>query len=195
MPSESQGGWQYPLCKINGAEMAGFLKRVFGNKDVAFEDAKTIYSKLMTQSRNPEFYGEGKVPDNYDGRIDLLTLHISAVLEALNKYGQQGERLSQAIYDVMRDDFEIAMREEGISDTGIKRRIKPMMQLFFTRTKTYVEALQNNSDISVVLAQGLLKDGNKDFQDFLGTYLADFSKILSDKSLGDIALGDFTFPK
>ena len=175
--------------------MAGFLKRVFGNKDVAFEDAKTIYSKLMTQSRNPEFYGEGKVPDNYDGRIDLLTLHISAVLEALNKYGQQGERLSQAIYDVMRDDFEIAMREEGISDTGIKRRIKPMMQLFFTRTKTYVEALQNNADISVILSQGLLQDGNKSFQDVLGTYLTNFSKILSDKSLDDIALSDFTFPK
>lgn len=175
--------------------MAGFLKRVFGNKDAAFEDAKTIYSKLMIQSRNPEFYGDGKVPDNYDGRIDLLTLHISAVLEALKKYGQQGERLSQAIYDVMRDDFEIAMREEGISDTGIKRRIKPMMQLFFTRTKTYVEALQNNADISVILSQGLLQDGNKSFHDFLGTYLTNFSKILSDKSLGDIALGAFTFPK
>ena len=175
--------------------MAGLFKRILGKGDVALEDAKVIYSKLMAQSRSPEFYGEGKVPDNYDGRIDLLTLHISAVLEALNKYGQQGERLSQAIYDVMRDDFEIAMREEGISDAGIKRRIKPMMQLFFTRIKTYFEALRSKSDISAILAQGLLKDGNEDFQIKLGTYLTDFSKNLSDKSLGDIALGNFTFPK
>lgn len=195
MPSESQGGWQYPLCKINGAEMAGLFKRIFPKKDAAFEDAKTVYRKLMTQSRNPEFYGSGKVADNYDGRIDLLTLHISVVLEALNKYGEQGQRLSQAIYDVMRDDFEIAMREEGISDTGIKRRIKPMMQLFFTRIKTYVEALQSKSDMPAIFAQGLLKDANKDFQIKLGVYFTDFSKNLSNKSLGDIALGDFTFPK
>lgn len=175
--------------------MAGFLSRLLGKNDSAFEDAKIIYSKLMTQSRNPAFYGQDKVPDNYDGRIDLLTLHISAVLEKLGQYGEQGERLSQAIYDVMKDDFEIAMREEGISDAGIKRRIKPMMQLFFTRIKSYVEALQSNADISTVLAEGLLKDGTSEFQKFLGGYLSDFSQNLSEKSLGELAQADFIFPK
>jgi len=111
----------------------GIFSKLLGRKDPAIEDASRIYSKLMSQSRHPDFYGEGKAPDNYDGRIDVLTLHISAVLETLMKHGQQGERLSQAIFDVMRDDFEVAMREEGLSDTGIKRRIKPMMQLFYTR--------------------------------------------------------------
>lgn len=175
--------------------MVGFISRLLGKRDTALDDAKIIYSKLMVQSRNPDFYGEGKVPDNYDGRIDLLTLHISAVLQALRKYGEQGELLSQAIYDVMRDDFEIAMREEGLSDTGIKRRIKPMMQLFFTRIKSYVEGLQSQSDIVAILKEGLLENGKDDFQIFLAGYLSDFSNILTSKSLGELAIGDFVFPK
>ncbi len=175
--------------------MVGFISRLMGKKDTALEDAKTIYAKLMVQSRNPDFFGEGKVPDNYDGRIDLLTLHISAVLQALRKYGEQGELLSQALYDVMRDDFEIAMREEGLSDTGIKRRIKPMMQLFFTRVKSYVEGLQSQSNIVTILKEGVLKEGKDEFQIFLAAYLSDFSDILASKSLGELALGNFVFPK
>ena len=91
------------------------------------------------------FYGYEKANDNYDGRIDILTLHISIVLKSLRRYDVNGKLLSQALFDVMRDDFEIAMREEGLSDTGIKRRIKPMMQLFYTRVKLYVGALEENN--------------------------------------------------
>jgi len=175
--------------------MADFFTQLFGKKDAASEDARRIYKKLMIQARNPMFFGAGKVSDNYDGRIDLLTLHIAVILKALNNFGQHGERLSQAIYDVMRDDFEVAMREEGLSDTGIKRRIKPMMQLFFTRVKTYVEILEAESNFSLVFSKGLLIDGDKDFATFMNSYTADFSRSIASKSLGEIALTDFSFPK
>ena len=95
--------------------MTGFMRRLFGKNNVALEDAQKIYAAVMKQSRLPKFYGDQQVADNYDGRIDFLTLHISVVLKALNKHGSQGQLLSQAIYDVMRDDFEVAMREERIS--------------------------------------------------------------------------------
>jgi len=174
--------------------MSGILSRIFGKKDVALEDARRIYSKLIVQARQPEFYGEGKVADTYDGRIDLLTLHIAVILAALHRHGEQGTRLSQAIYDVMRDDFEVAMREEGLSDTGIKRRIKPMMQLFFTRVKSYVEAQQSQSDLKSIFAEGILSGSNLDSQVSLNTYVTDFSENLSKKSLGEIAMADFSFP-
>jgi len=178
--------------------MAGLFSRLFGGKDPAIEDATRIYAKLMEQARQPEFYGEGKVPDSYDGRIDLLTLHIGVVLEVLSKHGQQGERLSQAIYDVMRDDFEVAMREEGLSDTGIKRRIKPMMQLFFTRVKNYVAALKSESLKSALketFESGLLEAGAEKFISDTINYTQGMSDSLQNLSLGQIALTEFTFPK
>ena len=68
-----------------------------------------MYSLLMKQSRKKMFYGTGKVRDNYDGRIDILTLHMAIVLRALRGHDINGKLLSQALFDVMRDDFEIAM--------------------------------------------------------------------------------------
>ena len=175
----------------------GFFSNLFGRKDVAMEDAGRIYSKLMGQARQTAFYGDGKAPDNYDGRIDVLTLHIAAILETLLKHGEQGQRLSQAVFDVMRDDFEVAMREEGLSDTGIKRRIKPMMQLFYTRVKTYVEALksgESETQLTAAFKTGLLAEGDTSFSKSLSVYAVEFSNNLRGLGLGQIALADFDIP-
>lgn len=176
----------------------GFFSKLLGRKDPALEDACRIYSKLMEQARQTAFYGQGKAPDNYDGRIDLLTLHIAPVLEALSNHGEQGELLSQAIFDVMRDDFEVAMREEGLSDTGIKRRIKPMMQLFYTRVKAYVEALKSDDaqgQLKNAFETGLLAEGSKNFSKSLSAYAIEFSKNLEILTLGQIALAEFDMPR
>jgi len=175
----------------------GFFSKLLGRKDPAIEDASRIYKKLMAQARQPEFYGVGKAPDNYDGRIDVLTLHIAVVLNALSGHGEQGERLSQALFDVMRDDFEVAMREEGLSDTGIKRRIKPMMQLFYTRVKSYVESLKSENaqtQFEASLKTGLLAEQETAFAESLSSYAVDFAKNLQDLSLGQVALTEFTIP-
>lgn len=177
--------------------MTGFLGKLFGRKDPALEDARRIYSVLMGQARKAAFYGETKAPDNYDGRIDILTLHIAVVLEALSHHGKQGELLSQAIFDAMRDDFEIAMREEGLSDTGIKRRIKPMMQLFFTRVKAYAKALKQDdprAELLLTLKEGLFAENETDYPDALASYAASFSQNMAGLTLGQIAMTDFTLP-
>ncbi len=175
--------------------MTGIFSRLLGKKDTALVDARRIYSRVMREARNPAFFGERKIADNYDGRIDLLTLHLSVVLAALQRHGTHGTRLSQALYDVMRDDFEIAMREEGLSDTGIKRRIKPMMQLFFTRVKTYVEALQNNSDLKPIFSEGILNGGSSEVIATLDKHILQFEADLSEKSLGEIAMAEFSLTK
>jgi len=175
----------------------GFFSKLFGRNDPAMEDASRIYKALMSQARQMAFYGEGKAPDNYDGRIDVLTLHIAVILETLSNHSEQGERLSQAIFDVMRDDFEIAMREEGLSDTGIKRRIKPMMQLFYTRVKAYVEALKSETaeeQLTSAFETGLLDENDSKFASELSIYSLEFQKTLENLSLGQIALVEFDLP-
>ena len=175
----------------------GFFSKIFGKKDAAFEDASRIYAKLMSQARRVEFYGDNAAPDNYDGRIDVLTLHMAAMLRALADHGEQGERLSQALYDVMRDDFEVAMREEGLSDTGIKKRIKPMMQLFFTRVKAYAEAMSSDeaeTHVSDALSTGLLAGKETEYPKALSAYAVQFLTHLKGLSLGQIALTEFDFP-
>lgn len=125
--------------------------------------AATLYTKCLKQARLPGFYGEGKVADTYDGRIDLLTLHMTLIMAAARKFGKDGTQLNQAMYDIMVQDFNIAMREEGIADTGISRRIKPMISLFLVRTKAYTDALLGEADLETVLKETLLDEADSDF--------------------------------
>ena len=178
--------------------MVGFLKKLFGGGDNAAKiDAERIYRKLMDAARTPAFYGANKAPDNYDGRIDVLTLHLSVVLHALGDHGEQGKRLSQAIYEIMRDDFDVALREEGLSDTGVMKRIKPMIRLFYTRIKAYTDAFiaeDRNAALQAALRDGLLVEQGTDYAPVLADYTLVFRDNLNDKSLGDIALASFDVP-
>jgi len=178
-----------------------FLKKMFGREDAAVTDARRIYAALMEQSRKPGFYGDARFADDYDGRIDVLTLHISAILSKLNKFGQNGERLAQALFDEMKDDFEIALREEALSDASVKKQIQPMISLFYDRVKKYAEALHDDdAEASLKAAFSETMDGHdegdavKSYVVKISTYLLEFNKNLSDLTLGQIALTDFAFP-
>ncbi|MEP1229670.1 MAG: ubiquinol-cytochrome C chaperone family protein [Litorimonas sp.] len=175
----------------------GFLSKILGGQSAAKRDARRIYISLMTQSRRPEFYGTGRVSDNYDGRIDVLTLHMACVLKALNQYEAQGERLGQALFDEMKDDFEVALREEGISDTGVAKRIKPMISYFYARVKVYTEALHVGHGLSEAFdSLASLEDNpfSPDFKSNILNYTKRLSRELDGKALGAMALCQFTYP-
>jgi len=186
--------------------MIKILKRLFGREDAATTDARRIYAKLMAQSRNPDFYGEGRFADSYDGRIDVLTLHIAAILSNLNRFGQNGERLGQALFDEMKDDFEIALREEALSDASVKKRIQPMISLFYDRVKKYAEALHEEDKgaaLDRVFADTLITrvsspefgtDNQNSFSGGVSNYVQSFDKRLASATLGQIALTEFSFP-
>jgi len=172
----------------------GFFRKLFGREDAATVDARRIYAKLMRQSRDPEFYGEGRFNDDYDGRIDVLTLHIAAILSNLNRFGTQGERLGQALFDEMKDDFEIALREEALSDASVKKRIQPMISLFYDRVKRYAESLHANENDLETVFQSTLPESASAFAKPISDYVSNFDTACSDLSLGQIAMAEFAFP-
>lgn len=174
----------------------GFFSGLFGTKDDAKRDARVVYNVLLKQSREPEFFGKARFPDNYDGRIDVVTLHMALIFDALRQHEEQGARLSQAIFDEMKDDFEVALREEGISDTGVKKRIKPMIRLFYTRVKQYTEALSDSSfgDVAANLYAESEVPFSVEFTNTVRDYAEGLRAELSGKTLGQLAQAQFAFP-
>lgn len=171
----------------------GLFSKLLGRNRPDMKDAARIYRYVMVQSRRPEFFGEGRFADNYDGRIDLLTFNLSIIMKHLRSFGENGQILSQSIFDTLRDDFEIALREEGLSDKGVAKRIKPMIRLFYDRLKAYDKALDDAS-LSQTLSNKLDLEGATPFTNALGVYGASFLSDLKAKTLGDIAKTKFTFP-
>lgn len=171
------------------------LSQIFKRERAEITDARRVYAALMAQSRKPEFYGAGAIPDSYDGRIDFLTLHIAVIFSALKAHGETGVKLSQALYDVMIDDFDVALREEGLSDTGVVRRIKPMASLFFERIKAYSEALvEDKPRLSQTIQSGYKPDISPANLTAITDYTWAYKENVSAKSLGELAQANFEFP-
>jgi len=177
--------------------MLKLLSRITGSHRAEIKDAKRIYEKTMIQSRIPEFYGDDLCADTTDGRMEILCLHLSTVMYALRSHGETGAKLSQALYDVMIDDFDIALREEGLSDTGVARRIKPLAKMFFTRAKQYADAFKDSKGgkdtLNALMTSHVCK--TKDNGAIFTQYTGDFLAKLSTLSLGQIALAEIDFPK
>lgn len=176
----------------------GLFDRLMGRDLPERRDARRIYLRLMAQARTPELFGSGRIADDFDGRIDMIALHITVMMERLRAEGEDGKLLNQALFDEMKDDFEVALREEGISDTGVKRRIKPMIGHFYDRLKTYTDALQTENP-QKNLAMSFVIDAKNENPSVFALKLADYSldwlKDLRSLSMKQITGGRFFFPE
>ncbi len=181
----------------------GFLQRFFKAKSNKKSQAGDIYASLMRQSRQPEFFGPERFPDTYDGRVDILTMHLAVFMDAVRSAemregintGRNNEgSLSQAVFDVMVKDFDTALREEGYTDTGVKKRIKPIVGFFYKRLKTLTESLSEPTKLLEAVQQGALKEESSLFANHVTEYLQSMREELSGKTFDELAEQKYIFP-
>lgn len=123
------------------------LKRVWDNLQMALrpawqaEEVGALYRAVAAQARLPVFYRCGGVPDSLDGRFDLLSLHLILLMRRLRGQGREGQAMQQALFDLLAADMDRNLREMGVGDTGISRRVKAMGEAYFGRYAAYDAAL------------------------------------------------------
>lgn len=105
-------------------------------------EVAALYGAAAKQARQPEFYQAGGVPDTIDGRFDLLSLHIALIMLRLRgEKAADAARMRQHLFDFFGADLDRNLRELGVGDMGIARRIKVMGQGFYGRLAAYQAAL------------------------------------------------------
>ncbi len=121
------------------------------------DSAHALYSAIMGQARRPEFYLNAQIPDSFDGRFDLLVVHVFLVMRRLKQDGgEHGPRLSQYLYDVMFADMDRMWREQGVGDIGVGHRVNRMSKAFLGRIVAYETALESGE--ADVLADALRRN-------------------------------------
>jgi len=103
--------------------------------------AHALYLEAVRQARQPSFYASCGVPDTLDGRFDLIVLHVFLVMRALKRAGEAGERVRKAVLEVMFDDMDMNLREMGVGDLSVGKRVKAMSRAYHGRSRAYEEAL------------------------------------------------------
>jgi cytochrome b pre-mRNA-processing protein 3 len=115
---------------------------------------EAIYGMIVTQAREPLFYRDLGVPDTVNGRFDLLVLHLWMVLRRL-KSAAGGAGLSQTLFDRFCDDMDGNLREMGVGDLTVPKRMQAFGEAFYGRAAAYDLALAEGAE---PLAQALCKN-------------------------------------
>lgn len=106
--------------------------------DEAF--AAALYARTAGDSRVPELFEDCFIPDTLDGRFDSLALHGALMIDRLRRE-PDGEQLAQAFFDAMFRHLDLTLREIGVQDLGVGRRIKIMAEGLHGRALAYRQAL------------------------------------------------------
>jgi cytochrome b pre-mRNA-processing protein 3 len=103
--------------------------------------AGELYEAVVAQARQPVFYSGLGVPDTIDGRFDLIALHAILLVRRLKAGGDDARHVAREIVDTMFEDLDRSLRELGVSDQGLPRRMRAMAEGFLGRMVAYEEAL------------------------------------------------------
>jgi len=96
-----------------------------------------LYTHAVRAAREPYFYAELGVPDTLDGRFDLVGLYACMVIRRLRTLPPKGPRVAQAVFDAMFSDMDINLREMGVSDMTISKKVRAMWEAFHGRAYAY----------------------------------------------------------
>ncbi|MCC0058111.1 MAG: ubiquinol-cytochrome C chaperone [Hyphomicrobiaceae bacterium] len=89
--------------------------------------ADDLYDAIMAQTRLPIYYQRFGVPDTLEGRFTVLSLHLFAVLHRLKREGAAGAATAQALSDRFAADMETVLREVGVGDLSVPKKVRKLV--------------------------------------------------------------------
>lgn len=159
--------------------------------------AEAIYDQIVAAARQPLPYAQWNVPDTPLGRFEMLALHLFLVLHRLRGEGAAADALGQELADTFFLDVDHSLREFGIGDMGIPKRMKKLARMFYGRATSYGGAI--DADDPTALAAALARNVMPGTDDWAGSgplagYAIAADKALRGQRTGDLLAGKVTFP-
>ena len=155
---------------------------------------EAIYGTIVTQAREPLFYRDLGVRDTVNGRFDLLLLHLWLVLRRLKSAGS-GAALSQALFDRFCNDMDDNLREMGVGDLAVPRRMQAFGEAFYGRTAAYDMALNDGREaLAAAICKNLLDGEGIERAGELAAYAEAVMASLAQTDDAAILAGTWRFP-
>ena len=111
-----------------------------------------LYTAAVAAARDPYLYTTVGVPDTLDGRFDLVGLYAFLVIRRLQAEPPPGPDLAQAVFDAMFNDMDVNLREMGVGDLSVGKKVKVMWEAFNGRAAAYRRALDDDDTAALLAA-------------------------------------------
>ncbi len=174
------------------------FQRLFGRERQANRAiTEALYGQIVAAARQPLFYSHWNVPDTPLGRFEMLSLHMFLFQHRVHREGGVSASIAQVLIDEFFLDVDHSLRELGISDVGVPKRMKKLAKMYYGRTAAYADALERGDEAALIAA--LRRNITPDAKDWpeaslLAAYIIGAVDHLASQSSDSICGGDLTFP-
>ncbi|MEK1887209.1 MAG: ubiquinol-cytochrome C chaperone family protein [Phyllobacterium sp.] len=156
-----------------------------------------LYDAIVAAARQPYFYSDLDVPDTPLGRYEMLSLHVFLFMRRIKDKGAALKSVGQEVTDEFFRDVDHSLRELGIGDSGVPKRMKKLARMFYGRIESYDRALETNDHLALVAA--LARNVRPDNKEWAGApalaiYVERAVRHLNGQSDATIGEGKVTFP-
>lgn len=148
------------IASPGGNEAMQAIHKLFAPR-AAVEAGRRLYHAAAAQARQPSLYLAAGVPDTREGRFELYSLHVILLMHRLKGQGAEAAELSQALYDAYRISLDDTLRETGVGDLSVGKKMRKLFEAFYGRVKAYDAALADRGDrepLKALIARTVLAD-------------------------------------
>jgi cytochrome b pre-mRNA-processing protein 3 len=160
--------------------------------------AFALYGAAVAQARQPVFFATLGVPDTLDGRFDLVSLHTGLLVCRISRDSDpRAKALAQAVFDAMFADMDLNLREMGVGDLSVGKRVKKMWEAFHGRAQAYDQALRANDlpALAEALARNVWRGEAPDgAAERLAALVAKADALLAAQPFDALVTGEARFP-
>jgi cytochrome b pre-mRNA-processing protein 3 len=173
----------------------GLLKR---RPQTSGEAGRALYAAVVDQARRPEFYIDLGVPDSANGRFELYSLHVILLLRTLKTGDAAAGQTAQVLFDTYLSSLDDALREQGVGDLSMAKKMRKLGEAFYGRTKAYdsaLGALPDKEPLRTLITRTLLDDAEGPLAQSIADYVTRAADRLAVQPLTDIYEGRLDWPE
>lgn len=157
---------------------------------------QALYGVIVAQARLPDFYLGYEVPDTVEGRFEMMALHLWLLSQRIAREPGDNRPLGKGLFDRFCVDLDHNLREMGVGDLTVPRRMKTYAEAYLGRSEAYRVALQSDDAamLPAALARNVLGQAEtSEHAELLAAYVRACVAALDTASIAAIYAGEARF--
>jgi cytochrome b pre-mRNA-processing protein 3 len=169
------------------------IMRLF-RKDPRRAIIAVLYERVATAARAPGLYLALGVPDTLEGRFEALALHVALILRALRGWPEPAGDVARDLAEALFSHLDATLREMGVGDTAVPKRIRPLAEAFYGRAQAYDGPLDRGDEALLAESLGRNVLGRGDPAEALARYAIAADRRLAEQDLDSLLRQGPNFP-
>lgn len=175
------------------------FSKLFGRKRQVSEAILIrTYEAIVAAARQPEIFSEWNVPDTPLGRFESLSLHMILFLRRTKDAPGGLPALGQEVVEEFFKDVDHSLRELGIGDASVPKRMKKLARMFYGRAASYDGPIgaADGQELAAAMLRNMIPDG-KDWPQAIeyARHALAVAKSLDAQLDASILSGEIVFPQ